>query len=94
MSQSHRALGHYLATVHWTPERREAAAQRWRERWPERAAIRDEILATKEPGPCDLCGSNETTLYVTDYGTRAFVWRCRPCAKAMRQNAAPSAGAP
>lgn len=68
----------------WTPERRAVAAersrQRWRERNPEKAAIRDEIVATETERPC-RCGSTAVTLFVTDYATRVHVWRCRPCAK-------------
>lgn len=64
----------------------EAAAGRWRERHPEKAVVRDEILATEKPQPCDQCGDGVTKLWVTDYSTGAHVWRCKPCAAAARRD--------
>lgn len=62
---------------------RDRSRQAWRDRFPERAAIRDELLATNPPEPC-ACGDPDAVLFVTDYEARAFVWRCRACAAAER----------
>ena len=73
----------------WPPERRTARAaetrQRWRERFPERAVVRDAILARSAPEPCDRCGSPDGTLFITDYVDGTHLWRCRACAAAARQ---------
>lgn len=63
---------------------RERSRSAWRERYPQRAAVRDEILAVVKPEPC-VCGSLEVVLFVTDYEARSFVWRCRPCARRERE---------
>lgn len=68
----------------WTPARRAEAAERsrraWRERHPEKAAIRDGLLATVQIERC-RCGATEVTLFVTDYEASSYVWRCRACAE-------------
>lgn len=81
-------------TAAWTREKRAEASERsgkaWRERFPERAAIRDELLRSAHQKPCDLCDSDDSVMFITDYETRTFIWRCRRCAqheKEVRQAA-------
>ena len=80
----------YLAVIRdaWTQERRAAMGAQtkasWRERYPERAAVRDRILAEATPAPCDRCSSPDARLFVTDYASGAYVWRCSPCAIVAR----------
>lgn len=77
-----------MSRASWTPERRDRAAEQarrqWREQYPERAAVRDEIVASHEQEPCGRCGSPDSVLFVTDYEVRSFVWRCRSCAAVER----------
>lgn len=72
----------------WTPERRAVLAGQaratWRERYPERAAIRDAILAGSPEEPCDRCGADAARLWVVDHATADHVWRCESCASAAR----------
>ncbi|MHB8958468.1 MAG: hypothetical protein ACYDAN_02465 [Candidatus Limnocylindrales bacterium] len=72
----------------WTPERRQEAREKGRARWraehPEQAAIRDELLETCAPEPCDRCAAPEATMFVVDYEARTVLWRCRACAKEAR----------
>ena len=65
----------------WTADRRAAASDHWRQQFPERAAIRDELLASLPHDPCDRCGAPDAVLFVTDYTAVAYVWRCRECAR-------------
>ena len=80
----------FLAIIRdaWTPERRTAASAAavaaWRADHPERATVRDAILAGSTQEPCDRCGAEAARLFVTDYATADHVWRCAPCASAAR----------
>ena len=65
---------------------RAATTARWRERHPDRAAVRDRLAAREAPGPCDRCGSTERTRAVVDYAAEAVTaWRCPPCWHAARR---------
>lgn len=64
---------------------RASAQEAWRRRNPEKAARRDEILASASSEPCS-CGSQAVTAYVTDYEHGLIVWRCGPCAKSARKS--------
>ena len=57
----------------WTPKRRAAASAMWRAEHPERACIRDAILAGSPEEPCDRCGADAARLWVTDYATADVV---------------------
>lgn len=83
MTRHRKAAADHLRTDVWTEERREQARRAWAERNPERAGVRDEILASEPPSPC-TCGATDVVLLVTDYATRDHVWRCRACVKAGR----------
>jgi hypothetical protein len=72
----------------WPPERRAARAaetrQRWRERFPERAAVRDALLARSAPEPCDRCVAPGAVLFVVDYVATTYLWRRDDSAAAAR----------
>lgn len=87
--ESRRAQG-IARWARLTPEQqaayRERGAAAWRRQNPERAARRDAILAGRSPEPCDSCGSDEDVrAFVTDYEQGVVVWRCRACARTVRQ---------
>jgi len=56
----------------------------WRRRNPEKAALRDAIVADQTPQPCDRCGSATVVAFVTDYATSTITWRCHSCGDAAR----------
>jgi len=64
---------------------RASAQEAWRRRNPEKAARRDEILASASSEQCS-CGSQAVTAYVTDYEHGLIVWRCGPCAKSASKS--------
>ena len=67
--------------------RREAGRVAWRRVNPERAAIRDALVAAVAPDPCADCGSPDGTSPHIDYATKTLVaWRCRCCWKAERRS--------
>jgi hypothetical protein len=61
----------------------EKARQTWREKYPERAAIRDELLSKVAKERC-LCGSEDTRMFVTNYDLKIYIWRCNTCSTAAR----------
>lgn len=67
----------------WTPEKRALAAEKARHAWraahPDKAALRDEIMAGRASEPCGQCGSTPANSFV-DYQKRSVKWRCRACA--------------
>ena len=79
--------------------RREAGRAAWRRRSPERAAVRDALLAAVRPLPCTDCGQPDGTSPAIDYATeRVVAWRCPGCWTAARprrgRSGAPGAGWP
>jgi hypothetical protein len=72
----------------WNLARRAAASEKarqtWREKHPERAAIRDELLSKVAKERC-LCGSEDTRMFVTDYHECSYIWRCNTCSTAARE---------
>jgi hypothetical protein len=58
----------------------------WRRKHPDRAVVRDRLLADAVPGTCNRCLGTGVTRAIVDYKAEVITgWRCPACWNAARE---------